>query len=103
MQRSPHLCILDSRREPGPDRGRDTFGKLAPLEPQDPLSGSDETRIMRDDDQRPISLGCGLEEELRDPRAVFGIKARGRLVGDNNGRRMGEGPRKGHPLLLAAR
>ena len=57
---------------------------------------------MRDHDDRLIETIIQFLEHIEDDFRILGVKISGRLIRQNNGRIIDNGPRQSHSLLLAA-
>ena len=62
-----------------------------------------EIEVVCDQHQRGPELMIELLDQLHDSLARLPVEIAGRLIGEQNPRLVGEGPRKGDPLLLATR
>ncbi len=78
------------------------FGDLAVAELQYPVGEVEQRGVVRGDESRDVLAADDRAERFRDGVPGLGVELAGRLVGDEEGGAVGEGPGDGDPLLPAA-
>ena len=73
------------------------------LQPQHPVAGGRESRVVGRDDGREVVLRVGLAQELMQRLRRVLVEVAGRLVGEQQRRPHDQCPRHGDTLLLSAR
>ena len=78
-------------------------GEEAVVDDRDAVGDGADDRVVGHDDEGAVLSLRQVAEQLEDLPAGLRVEVRGRLVGEEEGRRAGEGARDGDPLLLPAR
>src|SRR5262249_38195890 len=79
-------------------------GRHAPVtQLDDPVGVLGQRRVVGDQDERALLAAVPPDQELDDPRAGGRVQIAGRLIGEEEGRPVGDGARQGDSLLLAPR
>ena len=83
-------------------RPRTISSRMRPVaQDEDPVGVRRRLRVVGDEHDGLAALGAEAPEHVEDLRAGRVVEVAGRLVGEEEGRPVDEGPGEGHPLLLA--